>query len=107
MMDQVVYYQNTGTAQSPILQYRGPVTVSGTPGNLAMLGSSSPFYPFNGNRATITAADLDGNGQTEIVASDQHNLLDNTTIWGVAGTAGRTGSPWSGPTARFSTTGCG
>jgi FG-GAP-like repeat len=86
-LDQVLYYQNKGTRQSPLLEYQGPVTVSGTPANLYYFGQTGPN--FSGNRATISAVDFDGNGQPEVSAIGW-GFNGNTTLWGVPGSGGRT-----------------
>jgi hypothetical protein len=86
-LDQVVYYQNTGTAQLPAFQFKGPVTVAGTPADLYYFGQTTPSL--SGNRATIATADLAGNGQTDISAIGR-GFNGTTTMWGVPGAGGTT-----------------
>jgi Bacterial Ig-like domain/FG-GAP-like repeat/Bacterial Ig domain len=85
---QVQYYQNVGTAQSPMFQYKAPVTVAGTPAELYYFDRTGASI--SGNQATISTVDFDGDGNTDITATGWQSLSSTTTIWGTSGPGGRT-----------------
>jgi hypothetical protein len=65
---QVLFYQNVGTAQTPVFRYVGPVVVARTPANLFNRTTYRSGLP-GGGAAYAQAADLDGDGRSDVVVS--------------------------------------